>query len=544
MHNQISCVVRLSTFTAVLCACPALMAQQESIIDLRNGMRLGPGITLEIGTLSTDSFQQGDNSGSKSIGVVEDGLRRTYHNIKPQNVLNVQPSDAPRFTQIELPNLDERERVGDAPEVRAILGVTQFSQYGRRIFSFMSPRGQVDVVQGITLLTPKFAKVEVLRAEPDSFVWDQRIAISSIPAEQLKAILHQALDMKQAGSWLQLTAFYLEAERYKEAHDTISEALRLFPTELADRQGLIEMTQQRLATQLFDEIKLRKNAGQYALAGQLTDFPSNSLPIETQVKLQQEVETIKQQVLAITQVNAALQEAVAKLPADDQQLVAAIAQEISDEISFDTAVRFADFQRLRADASIPNENLVSLAIGGWLLGVDAGIQNFAVAKSLIRVRALVREYLSDADQLRRQTLLEQLASEEGAQAPLLAKMLATLKPVKALSPEVEADPPGLHRQSVTTAAGDVVNYLIQLPPEYDPNRKYPCVLALPGTDEPPDIEIQYWCGVSVPTPFGDKRMGEASRFGYIVVAPDWMQSSATRVSVHRGRTRSHFDRVS
>ncbi len=500
-------------------------AQEEYVIVLRNGMRLGPGVSWETDSISTNAFQQGGQSGqtqNKGIGVMDDGLRLTYYNTSRRNLLDVQKSTAARLEQIELPSSEEVARSGDSPTLLGILGITRFNKYGRRTYSFMTSRGQVDVLQGITLLTPKYAKVEVLRAKTDKFVWDQRIAISSIPADQLREILYQALDLTKANEWLRLTKFYLEAERYSEARDTIAEALQRFPTELADRQGVLAQTEQLLANQKFEEIKLRRAAGQQQLAAQLLSvFPDAALPLETQVKLSEEIDAVKQQVLLISQITAALQKSVSLLPEPDQQVVAALLQELVDEVNFDSAVRLADYQRLRGDDSIPNENLVALALGGWMLGPGAGVQNFAVAKSLIRVRGLVREYLNEASEPRRQQILQELSGEEGAQPAFIAKLLATMKPPQDLPPHQEQDPPGFYRLSALSG-GQPINYVVQLPPEYDPNRKYPCVLALHGKSEPASIEVEWWCGINIEMPQGEFRFGPATRYGYIVIAPEWM----------------------
>jgi pimeloyl-ACP methyl ester carboxylesterase len=497
-------------------------AQEEFIAELRNGMRIGPGLVWDTDSLAANAFQQASNSqGRKVIGVLDDGLRNTYYSNLPRNLLSIQKWNAPRSTQIELPSAEERARNGNTPNIRGIIALSNFNRFGRRTYSFATTRGQVDVVQGITLLTPKYAKIEVLRAEPDSFVWDQREAISSIPSDQLREILHQALDLSQSSEWLRLTAFYLEAERFGEARETVAEALRRFPTELADRAALLGQTEQLLANQLFDEIKLRARSGQHQFSMQLTDFPSQSLAIETQLKLEQEVDAVKQHVLQIAQVTSAIKEAVAKLPEPDQQVIAGVVQEMLDEVNFNSDARLGDFQRLRADDTIANENLVGLAIAGWVLGADAGVQNFAVAKSLLRVRGLVTEYLNSPTDARSQEILRILKTEEGAQPAFLDKLLETMKPPRKLPEQAEADPPGLHRLSINVG-GDTVNYLVQLPPEYDPNRKYPCVLALPGRTEPPEIEVEWWCGVSVPSNFGLYRHGQATRYGYIVVSPDWM----------------------
>ncbi len=63
------------------------------------------------------------------------------------------------------------------------LGITPFDDYGRRIYRMRTKDGPLSIVQGITELTPRYAKVEGLRGQPRSPVWDMRLATSSIPRD-------------------------------------------------------------------------------------------------------------------------------------------------------------------------------------------------------------------------------------------------------------------------------------------------------------------------------------------------------------------------
>ena len=307
-------------------------AAEEVIFEFRNGMRIGPGVAGEKDSLSTNSFQQSQTSGEVSAATIQfldDGLRLTYFNGSPRKVLQVQKYDAPAFEQIELNNAQEVARSGEPPSILGVARISPFNKYGRRNYAFVTTRGIVDVVQGITLLTPKYAKVEILRTQTDKFVLDQRIALSSIPSDQLLAILSQALDLSKSSDWLRVYKFYLQAERYQDAAQVINEAVRRFPLEMADRTGMVGQTSQLLANQKFEEIELLRNSGQQKLATQLLlNFPDGALPLETQIKLQDEIKRVQQQVATIDELTDALDEHIAELPKEDQDLVAAIAAEI------------------------------------------------------------------------------------------------------------------------------------------------------------------------------------------------------------------------
>ncbi len=65
----------------------------------------------------------------------------------------------------------------------------------------------------------------------------------------------------------------------------------------------------------------------------------------------------------------------------------------------------------------------------------------------------------------------------------------------------------------------VCRYLIQLPPEYNPLRQYPCIVALHSSVGLPDDQLDWWAGTYDEET--ETRRGHASRQGFIVVAPLW-----------------------
>ena len=63
-------------------------------------------------------------------------------------------------------------------------------------------------------------------------------------------------------------------------------------------------------------------------------------------------------------------------------------------------------------------------------------------------------------------------------------------------------------------------YYVQLPPEYNPQRRYPMIVSLHGIGHDPPMQIDWWAGEHAANgPPG--RKGQAGRYGYIVIAPAW-----------------------
>lgn len=93
------------------------------------------------------------------------------------------------------------------------------------------------------------------------------------------------------------------------------------------------------------------------------------------------------------------------------------------------------------------------------------------------------------------------------------------KPVE--NPEgLDPNIPGLFRFEATPIAGQPsIPFVVQLPPEYDPLRKYPAVVTLAKPGTPLEQQVTWWAGE-----YDDaiqSRRGQATRHGYIVIAPQW-----------------------
>jgi predicted esterase len=79
---------------------------------------------------------------------------------------------------------------------------------------------------------------------------------------------------------------------------------------------------------------------------------------------------------------------------------------------------------------------------------------------------------------------------------------------------------GLYEITVAGLSEDPqIKYYLQLPPEYDPYRRYPCVVTLNGAGTTPQQQIDWWAGAY--NSDAQNRFGQASRHGYIVLAPRW-----------------------
>ncbi len=110
-----------------------------------------------------------------------------------------------------------------------MLGVTPFDQFGRRTITIATVKGPMDVIQGITMITPEWTRVEGLSAG-NNIAWDMRIATSSIPREQLSAIVLKSLpNAKDIDQRLKIVQLFISADRYRDAEYELTQLAKDFP---------------------------------------------------------------------------------------------------------------------------------------------------------------------------------------------------------------------------------------------------------------------------------------------------------------------------
>ena len=430
-----------SSMVAVVAATLALPGPLwAEVLTLKNGTRL-EGTLGKIGSIGNPLAATGGGEVQlKRIIVVDDDLRRTF--IGTHQVASAPaPSPGGAVEKIKIP-----QRIPTAGNgvigVGPIVRVTPFDEWGRRIFTMSTPKGSVDVIQGITEITPHYTKVEALQSGTP-YVWSMRIATSSIPRETLSKILLHRIDPKNPDERLKIVRLYLQSERVQDARAELEGLIKDFP-ELSNLQDQVKALHQLAAQRLLKEVELRRDAGQHQLAySMLSSFPSDGVAGETLLKVRDrlgEYNTVREKGERVVQLLGEHQEAL-----KDESVrtsIKPICDEIAVELNIHTLDRMADYLRLADDPAMPVEQKLSLAISGWLLGSGSGIDNLAVARSLYEVRNLVRQYLRSERKPERDAILAQLTSVEGGTPANIAKLIAHMKPAieTPLYPPVELAP--------------------------------------------------------------------------------------------------------
>jgi predicted esterase/tetratricopeptide (TPR) repeat protein len=464
----------------------------------------------------------------KLILLCDDGLRRTYfckYMLTPDGLLEGNTSEPPeRFI---LKNQSVAEAGSRITAVGPMRRISPFDEWGRRTIEMSTEKRNVTIFQGITEITPNWTRVQGLHL-PDStaYVWDQRLATTTLPPELLAKILERQINPKNIDQRLKIVRLYLQMERYQEAQQELTQVIKDFP-EHADQFARTERElAQRSAQRMFNEIQLRRAAGQHQFAMHwLTNFPHEGVAGEILQKVKQNLEGYQAEFARGTRVMAKIDEYLAAVQDTKQrEKLRQARDEIVAELNLNTIDRMTAFEQSIDDEATPSDEKLALAISGWLMGSNQALRKLPVAASLFSTRDKVRKYLEESIKPKRDEILRSLDAEEGSTVEYVTHLVANMLPTRE-TPEPDAEAPGFYEISVDGVDDrQPVTYYVQLPPEYDPHRLYPTVVTLNGSGSTAKQQVDWWAGS--PTP-GGGRAGQAGRYGYIVIAPVWAKEQQT-----------------
>ncbi len=514
----------------IVCCLLVVAGGQASIYGQRIRMQDGRQLEGRLGKTSgvaDNPDQPSRQSGAvrvTPIQIIDDELRRIF--VPRFRVAEVLEEVSKPLVKIKVPQ--NADHSGHAvASVGPGLRVTPFDEFGRRIFTMHTKDGPLDVVQGITTLTPRYAIVEGLQGAPRSVVWDMRIATSSIPSDRLKKILARAVPQDDPQARLQVVRFYLQSEQYPQARRELEAILARFP-EKKQLSAQKQLLRQMGARRILRELKLRQSAGQHQLVqALLKNFPAEEVAGETLQQVREMIASYDRAEERIAHIRAQLQATVDQIDdATQRKILQPLVKRIIEHLSHNNVQRLVPYVQLLGDDSLSVQQKAALAISGWLLGANGASENLAVAVSLVQVRDAVRAYLREPLTHNRAELLDSMRSLEGATVEKVARLLRWMEPPWDID-ERTAQAYGFYEMIAPgrSEAGDF-RYLVQLPPEYDPFRRYPTVITLCGTNQSPRMALDYWAGSQSRNPAGEvtgPRKGQAMRHGTITIAVDWLE---------------------
>lgn len=510
---------RLLTLGCLLIAHGAAFQARGDRVEMIDG-RILDGRFARLPGVAIDPVEAANRASApgEPILMCDDELARTMVSKRQVRAVEEAVVD-PGMERIRIP-----QRIPDGGRlvagVGSILGVTPFDEYGRRVLTLSTASGKLDVVQGITEITPRWTRVQAVQTEKPLQL-DMRLATTSIPRDVLERVIAKQVDPESSDERLRVVRLLMQAERFDDARQALDGVLETFP-ELSDLAKERKTLGRLAARQLLDEILARAKVGQDRLVLALLEtFPVDNADGELLEEVRETRDAYGQRRDRAAMIVAALRERVGRLEADVAREATVAIDEIQRELSFGVLERLATFERVGLDADLPPDRAVAIAISGWLQGAAVGESNLKLALSAVRLRDAIREYVNATTEPARAKVLERMRREEAFSMPTLASLAAAMRPpVDPPSPRS----PGLYELEVAGPAGEPIRCLVQLPPEYDPLRRYPAVVTLHASWSTPLNQIEWWAGL----PGADGvRQGQAARHGTIVIAPAWAREHQT-----------------
>lgn len=367
------------------------------------------------------------------------------------------------------------------------------------------PNGRKDdIVVGIVAINELYAEVSCLTHD-----WSYSITFDSIPRQHLPDILSHVEDSRDRNVRLDLVKMLIKAERLPEAGVVFSSLLLNFP-ELANSEEQMQIREE-IARQITKELEQRRDQGQHKLAANgARVLTRNNLTPETVVRverLEKDYEAIEQRIEAV---RAGLPELVAGIE-DDQlrESITLISRTVLGDINPDTIDRFAAYEIVASTTGdIPPDEVLGMALSGWLLGAENTVRNLNDVVSLFEARELIMDYMNTSpDEVAvRQALAERISGLEGLGVERVAAMVKHL-PAFAELP-IEFSDPAAGGSFVLEATDSSLGAVGRVPPEYHESRQYPLLFALHGPFDDAARNLSYWQGL-------------ADNNGYILIAPNW-----------------------
>jgi pimeloyl-ACP methyl ester carboxylesterase len=501
---------------------------RADLVYFKDGFALEGKIKREM-TLEFDQVGREAYHMPKGFFYVDDGPRRIF--FSPSQVRYPLRKEPAGEDQVVYPDGRPQINPKKLPDFLEVVKAPEWDDKWSRRFQFRSPNGPVNVPQHISQLTPYWARVD----SRGNYFWACAYLTRELGPETVQRLLATHKDFQETRSMsstqraslrLRKADFYSQAGWFDLAETELNQALRDVPDQKERIEAARKMLLKLSTREQLEEIKCRHLAGQHRRVRQmLVDFPSKGDADKKALEQLREHDDAYKKILSELEELKADYENTDRLLKESGRLLdkvrrdgsvkrvlAQAGAEIVHELNFENVGRLdaflgqarqaERFQKKGKKSDLDAEQLLSLAVSGWLLGSASAETSPETALRLWRGREMVRKYLrtEDGDERRNMLRVHQRGSRtESASMDELIQIIRTLPPV-------EADkelPEGIIERKTERAS-----YLLQLPPEYRHGRAYPLLIVLHHGSESPRDTLNLWSRA-------------AAKNGYILVAPEW-----------------------
>lgn len=344
-----------------------------------------------------------------------------------------------------------------------------------------------------------------------------------------------------ASSRIRLLRFCLQTGWYAEAEAERIALLKQHPEMEKEIEGITQELRRLQALKADQDIQRAIRTGQFQRLHQLLQAASEEGASDA-VRTRLRNARIMWQDLQAQLEAARVHLAQVKKRATDQGLLARwaeILREMEEHLNLETCPRLEVFTTLaqqeerRASRKQPPEykaeQLLALAISGWIMGPRGAETSSGYATRLCQGREMVLRYLQIEDRAQREKYLYEYQQMEPLRVDEMAQLLEFIPP-----PLAEKEPSlELVKEHVTPVSKEWpkgVPYQVQRPPEYHAHRPYPVLIVLP------DPGLSEYGDALQCTPQHIKQLWgpAASEHGFLLVIPEWL---APGQKTYRGTAR-------
>jgi pimeloyl-ACP methyl ester carboxylesterase len=320
---------------------------------------------------------------------------------------------------------------------------------------------------------------------------------------------------------MRMCDFFVQAGWYDQADAELDRLVKDHP----DQTKRVEEARKMLATMrardTWEETKNWYHGGRFgAIKKRLGDFAKKGVPERIQADAREMGAKIARNDELLEQATKALDEQMKAAATPQGKALASAVAVIRTELHPASVGRLEAFLGQAREAAreaargkksdVSTDNLLSLAVSGWLLGSASAEARPAFAINLWKTRQMVLEYMQEDGHAARQRILAEYQKTVTPVIDLdeIAQLIDNLPPFEPArlgngGPlEVKVGP---NRPPTT--------YHLQLPPEYTHSRAYPVLIVLNHSGEKATSMLERW-------------RKAAADHGYILAAPDWERGLA------------------
>jgi pimeloyl-ACP methyl ester carboxylesterase len=401
-----------------------------------------------------------------------------------------------------------------------------------RLIRYRSPDRVVGFPQHLAVLNTTYAEVHCTKDCP----WVATYLTSELGAETVRKLLADHPDFADKKTLepaerfkrrMRMYLFLRKAGFLDEAAGELDLIAKEYPAEKVKVGAAREILNKLLVQRQYEDIRIGDKAGRHAwVAEQLKAINQKYATPKAVGDIQALTASYKAAAAKQKEVLERLTTLLAEVSPAERAFFTAAVKQIAKEIHAEGLERLDPFldQARQAErkakagrkVEVTTEDLLALAVSGWLLGPTGAESKLETAMRAWNGRELVSDYLT-----RGKGALGRAKNTKGG-LPSVDEMLQILPLMQ--PPKAEQNLP----EGVSEQKTDNRNfYALQLPLGYSHNRPYPVLVALHTAGEKPEAML--------------KRVSEEGvKRGYIVVAPEW--SSGQRATPY-GYTADEHDIV-